>query len=414
MNQQRSGGMASKSFCPLPWKHLATHPHGSITLCCESEQIGRQSESYDKNELIITDKGREYKTLHTTDYDFNKIHNSESFRQVRLDMLNGKRPSVCNKCWDSEDVGNTSKRLHELNRLEYTLEDAISETKQDGSIDVDYEFIELRLGNHCNLICRTCNPVSSSRWNKEWKLIGGGNSIPQPLFNWPLDEKFWDKLTEHSSKLRHVYINGGEPLLIDKHLKWLEYLVENDIAKNVALTYSTNTTVTGETYKEVWPHFKNVDFMLSIDCLEKRNEFMRYPSKWEKTLDGAQWFIDYANKHNNIITSICQTNSLINVYYHKEFYEYWEGKVAYISPNWVNDPDYYDARILPDNVKQDILDKIKGTKRYQNIKNYLSLKGDDRLLYKFFEKTNILDKNRKESYKDIFPEFYEKIRKYDV
>ena len=44
--------MASKSFCPLPWKHLATHPHGSITLCCESEQIGRQSESFDKNEII--------------------------------------------------------------------------------------------------------------------------------------------------------------------------------------------------------------------------------------------------------------------------------------------------------------------------------------------------------------------------
>ena len=109
-----------------------------------------------------------------------------------------------------------------------------------------------------------------------------------------------------------------------------------------------------------------------------------------------------------------QANSLINIYYHKEFYEYWQNKVAYISPNWVNDPDYYDPRILPDNVKQDILDKIKGTDRYENIKNYLSLKGDDRLLYKFFEKTNILDKNRKESYKDIFPEFYEKIRKYDV
>ena len=25
------------TYCPLPWQHLATHPHGGITTCCISD-----------------------------------------------------------------------------------------------------------------------------------------------------------------------------------------------------------------------------------------------------------------------------------------------------------------------------------------------------------------------------------------
>ena len=136
----RSGGMPSSTFCPLPWKHLATHPHGAITLCCEAAHDQRMSESFNNG------LQREYQTLHSTEYNFEQIQNSDSFSQVRLKMLNDEMPEQCKRCWDNEKVGNKSKRLIEIERLDFTEEDARKVTNDDGTItEVDYEFIELRL-----------------------------------------------------------------------------------------------------------------------------------------------------------------------------------------------------------------------------------------------------------------------------
>ena len=215
--------MASKSFCPLPWKHLATHPHGSVTLCCESEQIQRASEA--------RDDPKNFKTLHTETYNFNRIQNNDNFNKIRVQMLEGKRPDVCTRCWDKEDAGLDSKRTIDSRKLNFTEEQARQITNKDGSInDVSYEFIELRLGNHCNLACRTCNPISSSRWKKDWQKAGFDERLilPQKLMDWPLDGLFWKSLEHYVKDLRVLYINGGEPLLIDKHKDFLYKLVDRD------------------------------------------------------------------------------------------------------------------------------------------------------------------------------------------
>jgi hypothetical protein len=81
----------SKTFCPLPWTHLATHPHGAVTLCCESNMTNRASDSQNAN--------GDFQTFQTTEYDLNKIMNSDLFREVRMQMLNGKEPSVCSTCY---------------------------------------------------------------------------------------------------------------------------------------------------------------------------------------------------------------------------------------------------------------------------------------------------------------------------
>ena len=166
----------SKTFCPLPWTHLATHPHGAVTLCCESDMTNRASDSQNAN--------KDFQTFHNTDYNLDRIMNSDLFRDVRMQMLNGEEPRVCSKCYKYESMGNQSKRTIELERLDYSLEDAIVDTKYDGYIDnIDFEFIELRLGNHCNLACRSCNPYSSTKWIKDWEKLHNNNPVKQNLFN---------------------------------------------------------------------------------------------------------------------------------------------------------------------------------------------------------------------------------------
>jgi len=398
----------SKTFCPLPWTHLATHPHGSITLCCESDHTGRASEAKNYNPLTYT-------TLHSEKYKFDNIMNSNYFKQVRLQMLNNEIPPSCQKCFNYEKQGLESKRIRESKRLNFNLEKAASITDNSGFIDnIDFEFVELRLGNHCNLACRTCNPQSSTRLKSDWKvLFPKVQTIDQQLFDWPLDDNFWNLLIEKSSKLRYLYINGGEPLLIDKHKTFLQKLIDLDLAKNIEIQYSTNATIINNDYCDVWKEFKNVNLMLSIDDIEDRNRYIRYPSKWEDITKFLEWLTVLSTDNHNINFQIMQTVSILNIFYLQEFEDYFKNFI--ISYNFVTDPAHYNPSILPNNVKNEILHKTEQLTQKLQIENFLKVDNYNKIeLDNFLRITNEMDQIRNQNFKDTFTEYYKILRKYNV
>jgi len=386
----------SKTFCPLPWTHLATHPHGSISLCCESNMENREAESQNLP--------KEFVTLHNSNYNFESIMNSDLFKQVRKDMLEGKQPRPCANCYKIEALGNESKRTREINLLDFSLIDAQRITHADGTLaEVDFEFIELRLGNICNLACRSCNPASSSRWIKDWEIMNNQKyEMPQNMFEWPLDQSFWSSLLPHCNKTRRIYINGGEPLLVDKHLNFLESLIDNNVSKNIELVYSTNSTVINENYVDVWKCFKSVEFMISIDCLEDRNSYLRHPSKWDNTIQSLDWLTSLGHT-----AKILQTVSIMNIYYIKEFWEFFSNKKIEVCQNPLIYPDYYNAANLPLKIKKLVLDKIIDIPpAYNKMKNFLAQEDNEENFEKFFSVTDKLDSIRKQSFKDTFSEWY--------
>jgi sulfatase maturation enzyme AslB (radical SAM superfamily) len=397
--QENNGGIQlSKTFCPLPWTHLATHPHGSVTLCCESDMTNRASEAQNLP--------REFITLNNSTYDFEKIMNSDMFKQVRKDMLDGKMPSPCSKCYKLEALGNESKRTRDTSLLEFSLQDAQRITQSDGTLtEVNFEFIELRLGNICNLACRSCNPQSSSKWISDWEKLNDRKfDMPQSLFNWPLDEQFWANLAEHCNNTRKVYINGGEPLLVDKHMKFLEFLITKNLAKNITLVYSTNSTIINDKYIDLWNAFKQVEFMVSIDDLEDRNNYLRHPAKWDKILKSFEWLHSLGHK-----TYILQTISIMNIYYIKEFWEYFRARGVNVSHNMVHHPNYYSAANAPQHAKQAILNKIVDMPFYNQINNFLSQEDDPQAFEKFFDENKRLDVIRNQQYEEIFKEWHDKL-----
>jgi hypothetical protein len=392
----------SKTFCPLPWIHLATHPHGAITLCCEADQTKRISESYDFGYPV------KRKMLHNTNYDFNDIHNSDSFSDVRLKMLNGEKPIQCNRCFQQEEVGMKSKRLISLRDFDYTIEHAREETSSTGKIEPQYQFVELRLGNHCNLACRSCNMYSSSRWMSEIERHSNSKiQIDKTVFNWPLDTRFWESLLLHKNSIKTIYINGGEPLLIDKHKKFLEDLVESGVSANIELVYSTNATIINRSYDNVWTQFKSVHFMVSIDDLRERNSYIRWPSDWNKVLGSLAWIKNLCETYDNMSYIIMQTVSVLNIYYVDEFERFFKQQGANIALNYVSDPVYYDCSILPESVKTIIIDKLSGLDCEDSIIRYLSINKDENNLIDFFKETEKLDAQRNENFKHTFPQFYE-------
>ena len=159
----------NKAFCVLPWIHHATHPMGHVTLCCESDMTNHASSSRDIVSSLTGDIiDVKYVDKHSTE----EIVNSDYFNDVRKRMLSGIKPSACEKCYKREELGLDSKRLLEQREYpNFDISDARNNTNADGSLkDIQFQFIELRLGNICNAKCRTCNPASSNKIKRDYDM----------------------------------------------------------------------------------------------------------------------------------------------------------------------------------------------------------------------------------------------------
>ena len=189
-----------KSFCILPFTHLATHPDGKVTPCCESKLWS--SDGTDNLLLGVS--------------DLQSIRTSKNFNELRDDMLNGRLNDSCNFCYDREKAGLDSKRTRENIKYE------IDYSNIDKYKSLPLESIELRLGNICNAKCVICHPFASSKWNEditdEIRAIDEGYSKAIIENTWFRDNDFYESLLEKSDQIKHIWFNGGEPLLIKEHL----------------------------------------------------------------------------------------------------------------------------------------------------------------------------------------------------
>ena len=82
---------------------------------------------------------------------------------------------------------------------------------RDRSIDPKLEFVELRLGNVCNVKCVTCNPASSSKWVPDYKILSNKlNYITDysclPKSTWHDKKEFWDDLFDKTQNVKTFYI----------------------------------------------------------------------------------------------------------------------------------------------------------------------------------------------------------------
>lgn len=396
--------MSSPTICVLPWNHLATHPGGEVSLCCISDHRNGNSMA----------KSPEKGLLNLTQDSLDSILNSELFCQTRKQMLEGKRPEACAVCYRNEDAGLQSKRQYENAQYAQTLKQLPSETSLSGSISLDLEFLELRLGNLCNLKCRTCNPASSSKWTTDYDKLGSElNYLTQydcrsEGFSWPEKSEVWDNLLSASAKkLKTIYINGGEPMLSQKHFSFLESLVNNGQARQIELIYSINCTLLSPKALELWPQFKNVIVKVSVDDLDKRNTYIRHPANWnaiEKNIS--------ALKMLPIELSLMQTVSAYNFYYLDHYWSWAQALHLPVAYNYVYDPEYLGPKALPLSVRLQIIKKLKGhiePSKWHEIHSLFSEGDFPELTTKLISYTSALDRIRNERFADVFPELFNEL-----
>lgn len=391
----------SKTFCSLPWVHLSSFPDGKVPLCCNS------------NHTRLQDVARNFESprdrvLNFNDNTIEEIFNSDFFKQTRLQMLNGEIPPACKGCFVAEEAGIKSKRLESLEEFHLTEDDARKITDDDGTIKIDFEYLEFRLGNTCNLKCVTCNPNSSSLWVKDYdKLQNKLDFVPKYYINgdqflWHENDNFWSDLSQYSDRVHSVYINGGEPLLGKKHIKFLEKL-----NPNCKIKYNSNATIVTDDIIEAWSRFKKVEMNISIDDIEERNNYIRYPSKWKEIIDNTV----YLDSIDFIDVSITQTVSIYNIFYIKEFRDFFNSIEIPSHFNFLNLPEFLSAGNASEFMKHSVLDKHKNESYITELINFFKMFESvpsvykKNMLSKFADYNSQLDIIRKTNFKETFKEW---------
>ncbi len=395
----------SKAFCSLPWIHLATHPHGGASLCCQSEMEKGTS-------FAVNEDGHDPITLN--ERGVSDLINSKRFKEVRLSMLKGERHPACSPCWDREDKGLESKRIFDMKRFKLTPSEAQAMTASDGSIKPNIKFLELRLGNTCNIKCVTCNPNSSIAFSKdhekmikdpELNFLRDYSWVKPNMSDWTEREEFWVDLNENAPELREIYINGGEPMLIKKHMEFLTKLVQDGRSKNISLTYSINMTRLIDDFKVLWPQFKSVHIASSIDDWDNKNFYIRYPSSWQQVTSNFQKLLDWGLKPH-----VLQTISVLNFMSLGEFHKNLQGMFpgTVISYNDVYDPPWFSAKILKPEWRREIIASLKDQLPDRLLNQLKSMYDTDEYFEKDFINFKLqmkaFDTLRNTNVKEYFPE----------
>ena len=380
--------MTSKTFCILPWMHLATNASGNLRVCCNSTP---------GQNFITKEDGTPYK-LHKD--NLQEAWNSEVYETIRKQMLNGERPEMCTRCFREEDAGVKSARQAWNEKWKQEVEYTI-----DAPFDIKY--VDLRLGNLCNLKCRMCNPYASNQWVKEWALVEDALEPSEyerlSKMSWPEHEKTWENLFSIADTVDEIYLTGGEPTIIQEQHRLLDYFIDKGTAHKIKLKYNTNLTNVPKHLIDKWTKFKRVQLNCSIDAVGELDRYIRYPSNWSKIQEN----FDIVRKLENVYIEIHCTVQMYNILRLHELLDWAEPYGHKIYLNILNHPEYLNIRVLNSDLKQTVkntLNNYTHIPKVQGVIDYMMSEDWNSLYLKFKEYTDKLDLSRNEKLEKIIPE----------
>ena len=335
--------------------------------------------------------------------DIDDITNSNEMETIRKRFLAGTQPRGCHRCWMEELSGKKSKRVRDNQKYQHHIKDNVIFAEQQKP-----RYLDLKLGNICNLKCRICSPQYSSRWITEQKRYDKIDGIQNDYsrLDWPeKSEHFWKTIEGVMPHLEHLDFTGGEPFMIKEHFALLEKIIDGGYAKNITLHYNSNgTQLPLPALKNIWPNFKYVDVHFSIDGIDKKFEYQRHPAKWQDAISNMSVFKEYQTPTFDLC--ICHTVNIFNVFYLPEFLDWTKKFGMKVYLNNLHEPKHYNITCLPYGVKLIIKQKLEEYKgiNLNNVINFM-MSGDNVQHFKQFQHhTTRTDIVRHETFDKVFPE----------
>ena len=319
----------NNTYCRMPFVGFQS-AHAGCRLCCGASGTDRSKPV----------SGKEF-------------WNSEYLLEVRKKMEKGDRVEACQKCYDEEAHGKLSLRNHYNSRYKN-----LDTMETPTALDLDFS-------NLCNLQCIMCGPDRSSQWSKE---LGNKEVLS-------ISKEKLDSICKMSHNLRHLTIQGGEPSLMPEFEYYFGYLKDNNLIQDIEIDCISNLTNVNNKFYQLLEDFKTVDLNASIDSFGPANNYIRYPSDFEKIEENLIKLTDKNIQVNLQIT--LQTLCMFNFYDFLNWISNMQDKFKQndkelgLNLSYVTGFQYLEIQNAPKKLKQKMLDDISKFTKTQKIRNNL-------------------------------------------
>jgi sulfatase maturation enzyme AslB (radical SAM superfamily) len=266
--------------------------------------------------------------------------------------------------------------------------------------------IDLLFDIGCNLACRTCDTTSSTYWQKHLKEHG---LWQQPIFAPKKSQEVIEVLSKIDlSNLQQLVFCGGETLLGTGYWEIVDWLTKNlpTTKQNLTLCFQTNgTQPISPKYFKLIEKFHLVRLHVSLDGIDKRFEYLRWPASWNQVVDNL--FQLRETLPSNVMFLIEETVSIFNLWYLDETAQWAKNN---FSSNREDDPIIHSLHLAHGiyniaHCSTTYRDALKNSKLYHMLPP-MPIDSDTKIKI-MLQQIDKFDLLRGQSFKKVFPEVAE-------
>jgi len=365
-------------FCPIPWTGLMYNGFdGTVKNCIRSAgTIGN-----------------------IKDTPIEQVVHGNTNVLIQNKIVSDVAVPSCRTCYDLEHGKKGFDIISDRKFYIRELKNVSLDTYRAGNFDL--KTIDVRWTNLCNFACVYCNPEFSSRWADEL-------DIKQQTPTQEQRANFKQYIFDRADQLEHVYLAGGEPLLMRENLELLDLL-----DPDVNLRINTNLSKVDTRVFERICEFRNVHWTVSVETTEDEFEYVRHGGRWQDFQDNL--------KHINSLDHKITFNMLHFLLNYQSIF----GCVDLLKAQGFHnnafvigallEPEYLNIRHLPDSVLQSVKSTLETRinespgylleDSYRNMLHYIEQPFEKDFLGSMAE-LYTLDQRRKVDSSKIFKDLY--------
>ncbi len=397
------------TICLLPWLNLSIDVDGSSRPCCKFDH----TTEVDGQPL-----------LNLQDASLREVWDSPGLVELRRAFRRGAQPAACASCWAEEAAGVPSFRQTYLRDRAITAAADI-----DDPHPLQPAGLDLKLSNTCNLACRMCGPMASSRWlteelaATEEPSTGTFVAFLSEKRRYLADQKILGdpdgraQLEAWAPQIEHLELTGGEPMLSKESAEVLELLVVHGNPSRATLQITTNATVINDRILKHLAHFSYTGISLSVDDTGPRLEYQRDPAVWTEVEQNIATYAAIASP--SIELYLNATVSMLNVWDLPDYVAWWDqtypaGDLQF-ALNFVHHPEELCIQQIPEAVKAGLIDHWDrhparhaprvGPLLDQAMAFAQARPAEPSHWVAFLEHTTALDERRGQSFAEVYPQF---------